>query len=272
MIRLAAMSTTVLVLYTLDVVPGAYIGAAALSIGVLMEAIASKIMVHKTLVVLLKQPESPNVSDPLSYTGILKFYYPLALTSILGLVIQPALTFFMGQGRNALESLAVWPVVNSFVFIFRSFGLSYQEVAISLMGSNRENYHKLKRFAQIIAFSVCGVLALIALSPLLKYWMVNVSGLTTELAFFSYWPVRVLIFMPALSVWISFQRAVLVVNRKTGPITTATSIEMLLVVLLMFILIFHSVYSAVTVAAVALMVGRGGAIGYLWPKILKVKV
>jgi O-antigen/teichoic acid export membrane protein len=228
-------------------------------------------MVREALKIIQTQNESAfsKRSLDLSYRGIIKFYYPLALTSILSLVIQPALTFFMGQGRYALESLAVWPVVNSFVFIFRSFGLSFQEAAISLMGKNRANYHKLKRFAQMIAFSISAAIAIIALSPLLHNWMTGVSGLTESLAYFTYLPVQILILVPAFSVWISFQRAVLVVQRSTGPITAATSIEVFLVIFVMYALIFHASLSAVSAAATALLIGRSGALGYLRRKIFK---
>lgn len=269
-VRLSAMAAVAGGLYYLKIVSGASLGALALSGGVMAEALASRYMVRDALKIIHTQTQS--AAQALTFRSIIRFYSPLALTSILSLAIQPALTFFMGQGRYALESLAVWPVVNSFVFIFRSFGLSFQEAAISLMGKNQANYHKLKRFAQGIAAAVTLIIALIALTPLLHLWMSGVSGLKESLAFFTFLPVRILIFMPAFSVWISFQRAVLVVERKTTPITTATTIEVLLVVFFMYALIFHSVLSAVSAAAFALVAGRSGALGYLWRKIFKARV
>ncbi len=272
-VRLSTMAAAAGSLYVLKILPGASLGAVALSSGVLAEALASRLMVRDALKIIRTQDESAfqKHEQDLSYRSIIKFYYPLALTSILSLVIQPALTFFMGQGRYALESLAVWPVVNSFVFIFRSFGLSFQEAAISLLGENRTNYHKLKRFAQMIAGGVTFVIAVTALSSLLNDWMIGVSGLKESLAVFTFLPVQILILMPAFSVWISFQRAVLVVQRRTSPITTATSIEVLLVVFVMYALIFHSSVSAVSAAAAALLIGRSGSLSYLWRKIFKAR-
>ena len=270
-VRLITMAMVAGLLYVFKSVSGASLGALALSGGVLSEALASRLMVRQTLKIIKSQtePAAPNPTSELTFRGIIRFYYPLALTSILSLVIQPALTFFMGQGRYALESLAVWPVVNSFVFIFRSFGLSFQEAAISLMGENYMNYHKLKRFAQMIAAGISGIIAFIALSPLLSNWMTGVSGLTETLAVFTFLPVQILILMPAFSVWISFQRAILVVQRSTGPITAATTIEVLLAIFVMYSLIFHSTLSAVSAAAIALLIGRSGSLGYLWRKIFK---
>ena len=86
-------------------------------------------MVHTTVRRLLHGEDDPAAA--MSYRSIFAFYYPLAMTSILALGVHPMITFFLGQSRMPLESLAVMPVVNSLVFLFRSFGLSYQEVAIA---------------------------------------------------------------------------------------------------------------------------------------------
>ncbi len=51
--------------------------------------------------------------------------------------------------------------------IFRAMGLSYQEVAITLMGRQYEHVRELWRFALGLAFVTSAGLALIAFTPLL---------------------------------------------------------------------------------------------------------
>ncbi len=267
-VRLSFMSMTVFLLYFEKWVPGAVVGASALSIGVLAEAVASRLMVKPALPIVHNQPVQ---TQPISHRSITKFYYPLALTSILGLVIQPALTFFMGQAAFALESLAVWPVVNSFVFIFRSFGLSFQEVAISLFGNEDQYYRMIRRFARVLAVTVSGILMIISFSPLLMFWLTSVGGLHPDLAQFARVPIQILSLMPALSVMLSFQRAVLVHHQQTSPITTATAIEVTLIVLLMALLIYSYSWSGAAAAALALLIGRFGSNGYLWTTIIKAR-
>jgi hypothetical protein len=139
-------------------VPGVVVGASALSTAVICEAIASKLMVKQFLVRL--KSEVSKFSNELTMKEIIRFYYPLALTSILTLGIQPFVTFFIGQSRMAIESFAVMPVVTSFVFIFRGLGLSYQEVVVALIGDNMGNFDQLKRFALKLASFVAGTLML----------------------------------------------------------------------------------------------------------------
>ena len=70
--------------------------------------------------------------SPLAQRDIVRFYYPLALTSVISLATGPLLTFFMGRSRSPIESLAVLPVVQSLVFLFRSGGVASQEVGVAL--------------------------------------------------------------------------------------------------------------------------------------------
>ena len=119
------------------------VGASALSTAVICEAIASKFMVSKFLARL--KSRSNETQSELTIKEIVKFYYPLALTSLLTLGIQPFVTFFIGQSRMPLESFAVMPVVTSFVFIFRGLGLSYQEVVVALIGDNMSGFLSTKK-------------------------------------------------------------------------------------------------------------------------------
>ena len=50
----------------------------------------------------------------------------------------------------ALESLVVFPVVHFLGFVFRSLGMSYQEVGIALLGEARQNFVPLRNFAALL--------------------------------------------------------------------------------------------------------------------------
>lgn len=266
-IRLMSMSTTALILYFFFQLDGAVIGAAALSAAVTMEALASRMMVHSTLKRILHEdnPAEGEAKAPPTYRGITNFYYPLALTSMISLGVYPIVTFFMGQSRFAIESLAVFPVINSLVFIFRSLGLSFMEVVITFIGEDHENYKPLRNFAAILGGSVIAALTLIAFSPAAIIWFHNVSGLSMQLTEFSRLPTQIFAIIPATTVLLSFQRGILVNARKTTPITGATVVEFVSIIILMFITIKFFDLVGVVAAALSLLLGRLGAIIYLFP-------
>ena len=253
-IRLISMALTATVLYTFFELPGVVVGASALSVAVVSESIASRFM---TVAVVKEIKESKFISDDrLSYTGIIKFYYPLALTSVMALGVHPIVTFFLGQSRMPLESLAVMPVVNSLVFIFRSIGLSYQEVGIALIGKRAEGFKLLRNFAFMGGLSAASVLIIIAVTPLSYIWLYDVSGLSIELTNFATLPIIIMAVMPALTFLISFQRAVLVHERNTKQITYATIIEVSGIVITLFTMIYFFNTVGAVAATASYILGR----------------
>jgi hypothetical protein len=266
--RLLTMGVAALLLYRWAGLPGAYVGAAALASGVAVEAILSRWMAGGSVRRLLDTPP-PSESDPLSYPRILRFYYPLALTSVIGLAVQPMLTFFMGRAPSPVESLAVFPVVQALTFLFRSMGLAYQEVGIALMGRRFEHLPELRRFAVRLGFASATGLGLVALTPLSAVWYETVSGLAPDLARFAVLPTVILIPIPLLSALLSFQRGILVTAHVTRPITVATTIEVGLIAVGLPILSWGLGMVGVTAAVTAFLVGRLAAVGFLTPRCIR---
>ena len=266
-IRLLSMSLCAIILYISDFVEGVIVGAASLSFAVIMEAVAVRFMV-KTTVKKIKSDVSSS-GQILTYKEINKFYYPLALTSFIGLGVQPLVTFFVGQSRMAIESLAVLPVVTSFVFVFRALGLSYQEVIIALIGEKKEKFKPLLNFAIVLAVILVAVLALFAFTPLADFWFITVSGLSEPLADFAHLPLMIMFFFPALTVLISVQRGVLVAAKNTKPITAGTLTEFITIVILLLILISKMNLVGAVAAVIAIIIGRLAANLYLMPAAIK---
>lgn len=262
MVRLSVIVVTGLLLYSAGV-PGAYVGAGAMSLAVLTEAIVTRIMVSGTLKTLILKEDTENGN--LGLRSITRFYYPLAITSILSLGVHPFVTFFLGRSNMAVESLAVLPVVNSLVFIFRSLGLSYQEVNIALIGKYRQNYRLLRNFALYLGIVVTVLISVLAFTPLADLWFINISGLSKELADLSYLPLKIMVLLPALTVLLNFQRSLLVINGTTGTISVATATELIGIIAVLFVCVVFLNLAGVVAAAIAFTVGKGISILYLIP-------
>jgi hypothetical protein len=263
-VRVSTMAVTSLLLFFASELPGAYVGAAALSAGVTLEAVVARIMAINVRRRLLGEEGRGEVGAArITYREIIKFYYPLALTSTIALAVHPMVTFFVGQSRLALDSLAVIPVVNSLVFLFRAPGLSFLEAAIALMGDRFEHYRELRNFAAVLGCFFCLVLGLIAFTPFSYVWFEDISGLTPELADFAILPTILLVAFPILSVLLSLQRAILVKAQRTPPITWSTVIEMLGVIAVLSIAIQGLDMIGAIAASIAVLVGRFLGLLYL---------
>ena len=266
LIRLFAMTVAALLGYLLLDIPGAWIGGLALGTGVTVEAIAARFMAAETVRELLaEETDSGYTARTVTYRAIATFYLPLALTSMIGLTIQPLLTFFMGRSVAPVESLAVYPVVHSLSFFFRSMGFAYQDAAIALIGEQFEHYRELRRFCFTLGAVATAGLALVAFTPLFQLWFITLSGLTPELTSFALIPARIIVPLPFLSVLLSFQRAILVEGRRTQHITWASVIEVTAVAVLFLTLGFGFEVVGATAAFTAFLGGRLLSTVYLAP-------
>ncbi len=264
-VRLTTMSATALIAWQISTLPGAYIGALALSAGVVLEAIASRAMTAGLLPRVLERHRDPGRLASLRLPSLLGFYTPLALTSLLALASQPTVTFFMGQSRYALESLAVLPVIHGLTFIFRSLGLSYLEVVIALIGRHREHYPMIRNFALALALGAAAGLGLIAFTPLAVVWFRDISGLSDELTEFALTPTRILAVLPAFSVLLACQRGLLVHARRSASATWATLIELIGIATVLTVGIHWLDFIGAVAAAVAIVSARVASTMWLVP-------
>ncbi len=260
-VRLTTMASTALILaFSRPELGGAAVASIALSVGVSSEAVMSRIMAAGARREVLRKSGK---SGALGLAGLLRFYVPLALTSLLGLGVQPVVTFFVGHAREALASLAVLPVVTALVFVFRALGLAYQEVVIALVGDDAAGVPALRRFALTLGLGLTGLLALIAATPAARLWFEGFSGLTPELAALARIPAVILIPIPAGTVWLCLERGILVARRKTAPVTHATGLEVGVIIAVLWMATGPLNLVGATAAGVALLAGRIASTAFL---------
>jgi hypothetical protein len=264
-VRLSTMAVTALLLSATTRAPGVTVGAAALALGVVAEAAASRLMARGVTGDLLERDSG--AGEALTNRVILRFYAPLAVTSLLLLGIQPLLTFFLARGRLPVESLAVLPVVNGLLFMLRSPGIGFQEAALALAGERREHVAALRRFAATLAAALSGTLAVIAFTPLARLWFEGLTGLPPVLSTLAAGPTRLLVAMPALEVLLALQRALLLVERTTRPITLATALEVAVLALALALLTGPAGLIGIVAVGVALPCGRVVANLYLGARL-----
>jgi O-antigen/teichoic acid export membrane protein len=260
--RLATLTAVALGFSWWGNLPGACVGSLSLSAGVVCEAVAIRIMVHGVLRHLKANAAEENPA-PLTYREIASFYAPLALTSLLFLSAHSIVTFFVARSEMALESLAVLPVIGALMFIFRSFGLSYQETVIALVGDRFEKFTPIRDFALVLVCAVFFSFGLVVFTDVARLWYQEVCGLSPDLARFALPPTKLLILLPALEVVMSFQRGLMVAGLKTKPVTLAALIEIVTLALALNLAIHSFNMIGAMAAALALVAGRAFAVLFL---------
>ncbi len=217
-VRLITNVMVLLVGYVLGTFPGIVVGTSAVIAGVIAEAIYIGIKVQPVIRDNLS-PDEPQQGN-LTLKEILDFYIPLALTSLLFLLVQPLGSAALSRMPNPIQSLAVWPVISGLAFMVRSLGIAYNEVVVALL-DRPGSAHNLRRFADYLAVGSTILVLLVAVTPLSSFWFIRFSGLSPELANMANIAIWLALFWPAINVYQSWFMGAIVHSHKTRGIPEA---------------------------------------------------
>jgi hypothetical protein len=224
LLRLCVDGLVLTVGYLMGSIPGIVVATSAVAAGVISEAVYVGLCVQPVLRNQLKQ--APPVEPPLTFQAFLAFYVPLAMTSLLNLLVQPIGSAALSRMPHALESLAVWPVVSGLIFMLRSLGIAYNEVVVALLDEPRSSY-SLRRFAALLAVLTTLLLLVVAATPLAIIWFGRMSALTPPLTTLAHRGLWIALLIPGLNVLQSWYQGAIVHARHTRSITEAVAIFLL---------------------------------------------
>jgi hypothetical protein len=220
-VRLTADALVLGIGYLIGTAPGIVVASAAVASGVVSEAIYIGWAVRPTLRDDLRP--APAVSPVLTWQAFFAFYIPLALTSLISLLVQPIGSAGLSRMPDPLASLAVWPVVSGLIFLIRSLGFALNEVVVALL-DQRGMVTSLRRFTGILAAFGTTILLLFVATPLSEIWFGRISALPPHLAELARTGLWLTLPIPALTALQSWCQGSIVNSRRTRGITEAVVI------------------------------------------------
>jgi hypothetical protein len=224
LLRLGADGLVLAIGYRVGTIPGIVVATSTVIAGVIIEAIYVGLCVRPVLRDQLKRAEP--VEPALTFQDLLSFYIPLAMTSLLNLLVQPIGSAALSRMPQALESLAVWPVLSGLIFMLRSPGIAYNEVVVALLDEPR-SASSLRRFAALLTTLTTLLLLIIAATPLAVIWFGRISGLSPSLAKLAHTSLWIALPIPSLNALQSWYQGAIVHKRSTRGITEALGVFLL---------------------------------------------
>jgi hypothetical protein len=203
------------------------------------------------------------VEPALTFRAFLDFYVPLAITSLLVLLVQPIGAAALSRMPRALESLAVWPVVSGLVFMLRSLGIAYNEVVVALLDEPHST-SSLRRFATLLTTVTTLLLVIIAATPLATFWFGRVSGLPPALVVLAQTSLWIALPLPGLNVMQSWYQGALVHYRSTRGVTEAMGIFLLITTAILWAGVAWTQIAGLYVGLAAFGVGSLMQTAWLW--------
>lgn len=210
--------------YAVGTIPGIAVAGSAIAAGVVSEAVYAGLRVRPVLREQVRKAQRS--AQPLTLRTFLAFYAPLALTSVLFLLVQPIGSMALSRMPGALASLAVWPVASSLLFLVRSLGMGYNEVVVALLGEGGAVKPLYRFTGRLVAFTT-GLFLLIVATPVAGLWFERVSALRPPLAALGEEALWLALPVPALTVLQSWFQGRIVHSGRTRAITEAVVIFLL---------------------------------------------
>jgi hypothetical protein len=260
-VRLSGNILVLAIGYAIHTLPGIVVGASAVAFGVVSEAVyiglVSRPIISKQL------HASPPIEHALTFHKFLHFYIPLAMTPLLMLLTGPIGSAAVSRMPRALDSLAVWPVINGLGFAFRSIGIAFNEVVVALL-DRPGAVPALRRFALALGVSTSCLLLLIAATPLAGLYFGRISALDAPLALLGRQGLWIILLMPAQAVLQSWFQGQILHSRKTRGITEAVGVYLAVNTLVLLAGIRHGGATGIYVALAGLVVGAIAQVAWLW--------
>ncbi len=225
-VRLIASGGSALVLGLWSGWPGIIIGSSALMLGVIAEAGYATVAVRPILRGQLGPASEIKDTDLLSYQELFWFHLPLAGTSILALLAQPLVTSSLARLENPTISLAAWPVMFQLTLMMRAAAFAWPEVVIAL-NRERVDFPPLRRFSINLSGVLTLLMALFAFTPLAAVYVFVVQDTTELVGEMVRQTMPLFLFFPALAVFTSFLRGLLIGKRVTKEVNTGMLINLI---------------------------------------------
>lgn len=259
LIRLGGNGLVLLIGYLIGSVSGIVVGCLAVSVGVIGEAVYAGYRVHPVIRDQLRR--ATPLSTPLTLRAFLRFYSPLMVTPVLMFLGMPMASAAMSRMPNAIESLAIWPVINGIVFAFRSVGFALNEVVVALL-EKPGSMAALQRFTLILAVCMSLFLVLIAATPLGNFWFGTISALEPRLVALGMVGLWLSTLLPGLTALQSLHQGAIVHSHRTRGITESMIVYLVTISAALLAGIAQSRLPGIYVAIIAMVIGNAAQL--LW--------
>jgi len=261
LIRLATDLTVLIIGLTIRTIPGIVVATSAVAASVVVEAIFVGLVTRPVIRNELRQ--APAVEPPLTFKAFMKFYVPLAMTSLLTLLIQPIGSAAISRMPRALESLAVWPVVIGLSFLFRSIAVAYNEVVVALMDEPGSSA-TLRRFAGLLVGFVTLFQLVIVATPLADIWFHRISALSPELTKLAITGMWLALLLPALNALQSWFQGTILFSRQTSGIPEAVVIFLATISGILWAGVSWNQVNGLYIGVIAFTIGFAAQATWLW--------
>ncbi|MEH7013087.1 multi antimicrobial extrusion protein MatE [Neobacillus niacini] len=183
-------------------------GAIIFLIGMMIECLISFIEARS---LVLKMPEKHELQIESKRT-IFKFYSPLMFSSVIVVMIGPAVNVSLGKTVNIELAIASYAIAMSVTQLILSFFTYIHQIVINFYGDHNAI---VKKFLVVIGFVPCILVAILSYTPLGGLFLEHVIGVNGRLLDASLQVLKVTMLMALVFPFVDFYNGLLMVYKRT---------------------------------------------------------
>ncbi|ULL14632.1 multi antimicrobial extrusion protein MatE [Paenibacillus sp. H1-7] len=208
-IRLIAMYVLSLYFIHTNQVDSGKVGAIIFLTGMVVEAAVS-VWEGRSLLKQIpeKKPDHP-IEKP---KQIFQFYRPLLYSSVIAVIVGPAINAFLGKTMDFQLAVAAFAIAGSLTNLVQSFFSYIHQIVLNFY---RKDSQTVMRFTLMLAFIPGLLIAMLAYTPLGPLFMQNVMGVNERLMHASLDTLRVFMITTLVFPWLDFGNGMIMLRGQT---------------------------------------------------------
>ena len=245
---------------------GVTAGGAALSLSVILEAVVVTWLARPVIQAHYAREEGGRGdyhSADLSWGELVRFYMPLATTSLAGRLVPPILSGVIARAPDPAINLAAWPIATGLVQLF---GVSTQMLSQLVIPVATHPTHRrtAMRFAHLVGLTLTALLLLMLSTPAGSLYFTGLIAAPMPVAAMAVVAARSLVMVPLLQSSQNALHGLYSGSRRTVEMLISTLINVAVTVAVSFLMVAVVAWPGTLVAAAGMIAGLAAEVAYLW--------
>jgi hypothetical protein len=204
---------------------GASIGIIIWTGGMGLEAIINYLFSRSVYKGLPDEPDYENGEEDFTQKKAFDFVWPLLLMSFIWTLGLPIVNSGLGFTQDPERSIATFQVARSFAWIAVAFlEMNMRQVSL-IFGTNEDRIGYLKKFTLGVSIVLASIIAILGLTPIGNWLLINVIGVTSEIATAVKPVLMVLILLPVILAHSEYYMGLLMKLNNTKALSIGKTIS-----------------------------------------------
>jgi hypothetical protein len=211
------------------------VGAIIFLVGMIIEASVSvwegRSLLRKVI------PEKAQGHPIETKSQIFGFYKPLLISSLIAIIVGPAINAMLGKTMNIHLAIASFAIAGSLAQLVQSFFSYMHQIVLNFYPKDPK---AVKRFTLFVAFIPSVLIAVLGYTSLGPWFMMHVMGVNNELMQASLRTLRVFMILTLVFPWLDFVNGIIMLKGQTMVMIKSQAVNVIVTIAALIISVIYA--------------------------------